>query len=233
MEFVYVVPREALFPSCYPQGLVRFGQPENVDLEPSWDQQEVLERIRQNAFFVERPYAERSPHLKQIIPYTLVVAEHDELGPRVLLVRRLPQGGEKRLVGKLSIGIGGHINPIDDSVDAPSANDSRDVIAAGAARELDEELTIGGATRLEAVGLINDDANPVGAVHVGLVQVLYVAQGDLQHIQVKEEEVLEGTLVPPAELKRLADEGANFETWSRMLVDCIDQLLSLPHPALS
>lgn len=225
MEFVYVVPREALFPTCFPQGLVRFGEPEGVDLEPSMGREEILATIREHAFFVERPYAERSPHLKQIIPYTLVVAENDELGPRVLLVRRLPQGGEQRLVGKLSIGIGGHINPVDVT--------DRDVVEVGAEREIDEELVVQGRTRLEALGLINDDANPVGAVHVGLVQVLRIAAGDDQHVRVREEEVLEGTLVPPAELQRLLGEGANFETWSRMLVEIIDELVPHDQPALS
>lgn len=232
MEFVYVVPREALFPTCYPQGLARFDQPENADLEPTLSRTEVLDRIRREAFFVERPYAERSPHLKQIIPYTIVVSESDELGPRVLLVRRLPQGGEQRLVGKLSIGIGGHINPIDTNEAPQTAAGDHDVVAVGAQRELEEELLIEGETRLEAIGLINDDANPVGAVHVGLVQVLYVS-GTQQRIQVLEEEVLEGSLVPPSELLAQLDQGANFETWSRMLVECIDELLSAVHPALS
>ena len=233
MEFVYVVPREALFPTCYPQGLARFDQPEDRDLRPTMDRAGILERIRSEAFFVERPYAERSPHLKQIIPYTLVVAEDDRMGPRVLLVRRLPQGGEQRLVGKLSIGIGGHINPVDCGLDGDhSASADVDVIAIGAQREIDEELFVEGELRLEAVGLINDDSNPVGAVHVGLVQVLTLAPGDGQRVAVREEEVLEGKLVTPGELRKLLDEGANFETWSRMLVEIIDELVPAPQPAL-
>lgn len=224
MEFVYVVPRDELFPDCYPQGLVRFGAEAGADLEPSFPEAEFSARIRRHGFFVERAYAERSPQLKQVIPYTLVVAEDPIEGPRVLSVRRLPQGGEQRLVGKLSIGIGGHINPIDGA---------EDVIAAGTERELDEELYLSGKTRLVAVGLINDDSNPVGAVHVGLVQVLFIAPGEEQDVRVREEDVLEGTLVPPSELVRQLEGGANFETWSRMLVERIDELLSLSQPALS
>jgi len=224
MEFVFVVPRDELFPDCYPQGLTRFGAEAGDNLEPSFTESEVLERIAKHGFFVERPYAERSPHLKQIIPYTLVVAEDPVEGPRVLCVRRLPQGGEQRLVGKLSIGIGGHINPIDGATN---------VIATGTERELDEELFLSGKTRLQAVGLINDDSNPVGAVHVGLVQIMFVAAGEDQDVRVREEDVLEGTLVPPSELARQLDGGGNFETWSRMLVERIDELLSLSLPALS
>ena len=121
MEFVYVVPREALFPDCYPQGLVPFGGGDGET-----DRAAFLERIEANGFFVERAYAERTPTLKQVIPYTVVVSGDGG----VFLTKRLPQGGESRLVGKLSIGIGGHINPVDHG----------DIIAEGTARELEEEL---------------------------------------------------------------------------------------------
>jgi predicted NUDIX family phosphoesterase len=210
MEFVYVVPREALFPDCYPQGLVPFGQP--ADDAPS--QAEFMERIDASGYFVQRSYAERTPSLKQVIPYTVVVSGEGE----VFLTRRLPQGGEARLVGKLSIGIGGHINPVDHG----------DIIAEGTARELEEELELGGQQRLEPVGLINDDSNPVGAVHVGLVQMLFL---DSQDARVREEDVLEGGFVDRHELARLLREGAPFESWSRMLVERLDELLELPQPA--
>ena len=211
MEFVYVVPREALFPDCYPQGLVPFGGGDGET-----DRAAFLERIEANGFFVERAYAERTPTLKQVIPYTVVVSGDGG----VFLTKRLPQGGESRLVGKLSIGIGGHINPVDHG----------DIIAEGTARELEEELELGGDGRLEPVGIINDDSNPVGAVHVGLVQVLFLPTNDAR---VREEDVLEGHFVEQGELVRLLEDQAPYETWSRMLVERIDELLSLPQPALS
>ena len=104
MEFVYVVPRGELFPDCYPQGLVRFQ--ESSEGPPSKVRFEAI--VRRHGFFVERDHAERNPALKQIIPYTVVQVED-----RVLLLRRLRTGGERRLHDKLSIGVGGHINPVD------------------------------------------------------------------------------------------------------------------------
>jgi len=225
MEFVYVVSRDELFPDCYPQGLIRFPA-EGAERLPdeAFDRASVLERIDAHGFSVERRYAERSVHLKQVIPYTIVVVEDPESSPRVLVVERLPQGGEQRLVGRLSIGIGGHINPVDD-------DDPLHVVESGTARELDEELFLSGERRIEAIGLINDDSNPVGAVHVGLVQVLYLGPGG--SASVRETDVLEGTLVPPSELQRQLRDGANFETWSRVLVENLDELLSLSQPALT
>lgn len=205
MEFVYVVPREELFPECYPQGLVPFGEALARD--------DVEARVRRHGFFVERAYAERRPALQQIIPYSVVRSAADG---RVLLVRRLAASGEARLHDKLSIGIGGHINPED--LQRPDD----DPIAAGTRREISEELDLSEEYELTSVGLLNDDTNAVGAVHVGLVQVLTTPGS----IAIRETENLEGRLVTPESLRDLAARGENFESWSAFLIEHIAQLLS-------
>ena len=58
----------------------------------------------------------------------------------------------------------------------------------------------------------------VGAVHVGLVQVIQVRGS----VEVRETEQLVGRLVAPSELRSLRSAGANFETWSSLLVDALD-----------
>ena len=58
MEFVYVTPREQLFPDCYPHGLVLFGA-------ESWSEASFLEHCRADGFFVERERAEKTPAWKQ------------------------------------------------------------------------------------------------------------------------------------------------------------------------
>ena len=219
MEFVYVVPREKLFRDCYPQGLVSFG----AELERA----SFEDAVHTHGFFVEREYAERTPTLKQVIPYAITVCDGE-----VLLLRRLAQSGEARLHDKLSIGVGGHINPEDlgdTPAGSPNRSKGRNPIAAGTRREITEELDVVGDSSLRAVGIINDDSNSVGAVHVGLVQVLTV-EGS---VDIREKDVLEGRLVPPAELERLLGDGANFETWSSMLVPQLGDLLPHPLPALS
>jgi predicted NUDIX family phosphoesterase len=217
MEFVYVVPRELLFPHCYPHGLQAFGE----DLR----REEFEERALEHGFFVERPYAERSPHLKQIIPYAVVCC-----GDEVLMVRRLNKGGESRLHDKLSIGIGGHINPVDGEtkqVEHLAAGGEQDLFTAATARELHEELAITGDFTARAVGLLNDDSNPVGAVHLGLVQVVQVRGS----VTIREVDQLEGRLMATSGLQALRADGANFETWSALLVDSLDELI--PHSPVS
>ncbi|MEG1686418.1 MAG: hypothetical protein RR276_00900, partial [Angelakisella sp.] len=56
--------------------------------------------------FIPRPEAENDPTRKQIIPYVVLCR-----GSEVFATRRLNKGGEARLHGLLSLGIGGHINP--------------------------------------------------------------------------------------------------------------------------
>ena len=123
MEFVYVVKRHDLFERRFPHGLEVLDEAATAD---------VTGRIRARGFFVERRHAETDATLKQIIPYCVVVRGGD-----VFLTRRTSKGGDARLFGKRSIGIGGHINPVDGA----------DVLALGLRREIEEELTIDGAWR--------------------------------------------------------------------------------------
>ncbi len=217
MEFVFVVPRRELFPECYPQGLLAFG-----DVCRLRDFEGV---VRRHGFFVEREHAERTPALKQVIPYTVLVRDG-----QVLLLRRLAGGGESRLHHKLSIGVGGHINPVDATEDEEPSGSPRprgNPISAASERELHEELIIEGTLDIRAVGMLNDDSNPVGAVHVGHVQVALV-EGS---VAIREKDAMEGQFVPPSRLRQLLAEGAPFETWSKALVERLDELL--PHPHLS
>jgi predicted NUDIX family phosphoesterase len=206
MEFVFVVPRRELFPDHYPHGFVPFGE--------GWSAARLHEVIERHGFFVERARAEITPEWKQIIPYNVVAC-----GNEVLLLRRTKQGGEARLHHKLTIGVGGHLNPED-----LEGVLGRNPVPRGTARELAEELSIEGSYELEPLGLINDDANPVGAVHVGLAQLVRV-QGS---VSIRETDVLEGRLAQPTELAAMLRDGANFETWSAQLVAALPALLAPP-----
>ena len=202
MEFVYVVPRTALFTDCYPQGLTLFP-----DLASG---ERFGKLVADQGFFVERDVAERNPEWKQIIPYSVCLQDD-----RCLLTRRLAAGGEKRLHDKLSIGIGGHINPEDMEGSGP-----RNPIEAGTRRELAEELVIEGSYAIQTLGLVNDDSNPVGAVHLGCVQFVHLSGS----VRIREEDVLEGKLITLEGLQKRLRAGDNFETWSSILIEHLDEL---------
>lgn len=196
MEFVWVVPRQVLFPDCAPHGLLALG--------PDELERRFLGPARDHGYFVERRWAETHPEVQQPIPYVAVVR-----GDEVLTLTRLQAQGEQRLHGKRSIGVGGHINPCDQ--------DGADLFAAACLREIHEELVLPDAPpRLRPLGLLNDDTTPVGAVHVGLV---YALDAEGLEVAIRETSAMAGGFEPLAalEAEAAAPEPA-FETWSTLLL---------------
>jgi len=203
MEFVFVVERSQLFGLSYPQGFVAAAS----DRAGAADR---IARIRRHGFFVERRKAEQDSSWKQVIPYVVVTK-----GDSILLLERTKRQGEARLHGKLSIGVGGHVNPIDTAGDA---------LLEGLKRELSEELDVAGPTELKAAGFLNDDSTDVGAVHFGLVAV---ADARRAEVKIRETDLMSGRFVPKSELRELCrTERDRFETWSSLLVDRLDDVLA-------
>jgi len=193
-ELVYVVPRAELFPDGAPHGFFPSGL-------------ELLERIYEAGHFADRARVEEDPSLKQIIPYAMVVRDG-----QVFRFRRRG-GGEQRLIGLASVGVGGHVNP----------PDAGDVILDALDRELTEELYVPETRQVELLGLLNDDTTAVGAVHLGVVARVTVGAGD---VRVREEESMEGCFVPQDAL--LAEHTVSrdaFETWSALLLDAAPSIL--------
>lgn len=158
---------------------------------------EVMELIASEGFFLPRPTAEESPEYKQIIPYVAVVR-----GDEVFATRRLKKGGEARLHGLMSLGVGGHINEID--------RDHGEWLMNCLRREIEEEIDIADFGALTLRGLINDNGNDVGSVHLGFFFTLTTA-GD---VFVRETEKLAGGFVP---LASLSGERERMETWSQII----------------
>lgn len=161
-----------------------------------------------NHRFLPRPAAEPDPSFKQLIPYFIIVCRD-----RIWTYTRGKTSGEGRLVAKISIGIGGHINPQDAGGDGGEG-----VYARAAARELAEEVTLPPGCSHSIVALLNDDATPVGAVHLGVVHVL---KTPTEAVRPNELAIAEAGFKSIAELRSLRDR---METWSQICFDAIDRL---------
>lgn len=160
----------------------------------------ALDYILANQSFLSRAVAEDDPTHKQIIPY--VIVRHAD---RCLVMERTSRQTEKRLHGKCSIGVGGHINDLETST--PGQN----VIHAGLERELEEEVHLHGKRlSLELAGIISDDSTPVGQVHLGLVFLLATDQPDFT---VNEPELMTAQWATLDELRSRYDR---METWSQI-----------------
>jgi len=116
-----------------------------------------------NNFFMDRELAEGDPTHKQLIPYAIFKAKD-----KILCYERGQSGGEGRLHAKLSLGVGGHINPVDSSADPLG----EETYYAAVNREFSEELNIQTNYQQSILGLVNDDANEVGKVHLGVVHLV-------------------------------------------------------------
>jgi predicted NUDIX family phosphoesterase len=180
-----------------------------IDAPPVYLTEEKRKRDEAQRQEDARRRAEEDSTFKQIIPYCVVRHKED-----VLLLRRLKTQGEKRLHNKLSIGVGGHINPVDVE---------GDLLELGCEREMAEEIAIGGRYRKRVVGFINDDATAVGSVHFGVV---YRVDLEDRSVQVREAKMMEGSLTPIVEVRHLAATGAEFETWSSLVLSRIDDVLA-------
>jgi predicted NUDIX family phosphoesterase len=117
----------------------------------------------ENQFFMDRKLAEDDPSHKQLIPYCLF-----RCGNRLLHYTRGKAGAESRLHAKISVGVGGHINP----VDAEDGKTGADSYYAAVSREIREELHLKHDYQHRIIGLLNDESNPVGQVHLGVVHLV-------------------------------------------------------------
>jgi predicted NUDIX family phosphoesterase len=155
--------------------------------------------------FRARRDVEDDPGLKQIIPYVIFRS-----GDLVFTYRRGKQQGESRLHSLRSLGVGGHVAEAD--ADGQSTLDAYELALR---RELDEEVEIGSEGVLRRVGLINDDSNPVGAVHLGVVHVYEL---ESPSVRPREEGLADPEFVEVLELGRHWDE---FETWSQICIAAV------------
>ena len=161
-----------------------------------------------NNFFMDRGKAEDDPSFKQIIPYALF--HHNG---KYLHYTRGKSGGETRLHAQGSVGVGGHINPVDERADPLG----KATYLAGVEREIDEELNITGGHQNRIVGLLNDDSNDVGKVHLGVVHIF-----DLESEDVTSAEDALANLAFQSSEDLTGKLHGSLETWSRF---CIDELI--------
>ncbi|HLB73052.1 MAG TPA: hypothetical protein VJJ98_03455 [Sedimentisphaerales bacterium] len=154
--------------------------------------------------FMPRSAAETDPSFKQLIPYVLM--NHNG---KYLSYVRGKRAGETRLLAKRSIGIGGHINPVDD-MPLFTAESYEHTYLKAVDREVAEEVSIEARHTDKIVALLNDDSNEVGQVHLGVVHHWVL---DSDKVARKEQMITQMTFMTPAELNEVKD---SLETWSQL-----------------
>lgn len=197
-EVILGIPRHAALPAGPWTGLREF--PSAVEGEREIDRLDALMRAR------PRRELEMDPTWKQPIPYA--VALHRPAGAssgevQLFWMDRLAGGSDRRLHGRASFGVGGHIAPFDGG------------IRVALAREWREEVETPNLPNFTPLGLLNDDGDDVGRVHLGIV---FLAWLEAPSISIRETHKLAGRLLPVSEAVRRSDE---LEGWSARLITSI------------
>ncbi|HDI5506740.1 TPA: NUDIX domain-containing protein [Staphylococcus aureus] len=194
-EQIIVVPREIIFNNEKNtfNGFLNKNKLEGQNIFDALSQYEVK----------RRGDMEEDPSYKQLISYCLLENEHGE----ILVYERLSGGGEARLHGQSSIGVGGHMN------DVSGAESINEVLRVNAQRELEEEVGLSeqDSQNMEYIGFINDDNNEVGKVHIGVVFKITVSTND---VEAKETDTLRIKWVEKGNIESYDD----FETWSALIL---------------
>jgi len=160
--------------------------------------------------FMPRPLAEKDPSFKQLIPYVIMGCDG-----KYLSYVRGKRAGETRLVSKRSIGIGGHINPVDWTL---FSSDTKQTYLQAVQREITEEVSVDTKYTNKIVALLNDNTNEVGQVHLGVV---HFWQLEAPKVERKEQMITQLEFMSPAELNEVKD---TLETWSALCLDGIDKM---------
>ncbi len=156
--------------------------------------------------FMLRSQAETNPSYKQLIPYVIMAHRG-----KYLSYVRGRKAGETRLIAKRSIGIGGHINPVDNM---PLFNvDYFETYLAAVEREVDEEVSVEANHTDSIVALLNDESNEVGSVHLGIVHYWEL---DAPKVEKREQMITQMSFMSLDELEQVRD---TLETWSQKCLD--------------
>lgn len=168
-----------------------------------------LHRIIEQSEFRVRDSVESDPSFKQIIPYVVFRFRSSE---RLFFFAyaRGKSGAESRLHSLLSLGLGGHV----EESDFPDSIISIFGYQQALWRELSEEVnSVEPFHPSISLGLINDDSNPVGSVHLGIFHVVSLNSPTLWGAEIA---IASPRFLGVELLLAMSDQ---FESWSKILID--------------
>lgn len=194
---IIVVEKNILFKDGYFEGF----QPDY-----QFDYESIILR---NMKVMRRGDAEIDPTHKQPIGYMIVINPSTK---KIFAYQRASKDehyGEKRLQGKWSWGVGGHIEAFEVEKENP--------IRESRLRELSEEIEIDGRILyVNPLGYINDDSDSVGSVHFGILYLIGIDGSAKQ----KDKEIAQAEMLSISDLeKKCSSLDIEVEGWSRIALE--------------
>lgn len=168
--------------------------------------------INKNYFYAERgDKLENDISLQQIIPYVIITNPKTK---KIFAYKRANNDNysEKRLRNKWSIGVGGHIERVDN----------KNPIQEGMMRELKEELKIDNYPIPKIIGYVNDDSGSVESVHFGIIALAKTSED----VKQGDDEMAHSSFYTIDEFEALISNRENeLEGWSKIVWPVIKEYL--------
>ena len=174
----------------------------------------LIDTIADCGTYEYRYNAELDFDLKQVIPY-IILTYND----KIFATERLQ--GDERLVGRVSIGVGGHVNPVDSKGwDINTVDGAQNTIIDCIIRELGEETTVdlSNGFSCQYLTTFTDDREDVSKVHVCLLAHIKIESDD---VDIKETEKLKGKWLTVEEVEQCE----NIEGWSEIALGFIKDVI--------
>ncbi|KYK24587.1 hypothetical protein AYK26_03355 [Euryarchaeota archaeon SM23-78] len=165
----------------------------------------ALYKVIENGFFQSRYDCEFDELILQPVPYVALFDNNNRVFSYVR-AKDIKKYGDKRLFGKYSVGVGGHINKTDGPEYIKNCIE-REVIR--------EEVDIKGTfSEPKLAGTLMAYDKPVDRVHFGLIFIINV-KGE---VVPKEDSFISGGMMPIDKLIKDKEAFEKYETWSKCLI---------------
>lgn len=199
---ILVVKRDLLFSKKH---FIGFIEQSEVNFEKI-----ILENYR----WMMQGDAEKNGFYKQPIGYVII---YNPKHNKIFVYQRSDNSAnykEKKLQGKYSCGVGGHI----ERADATNSNPITESIL----REVREEIEIKVLENIKTIGYINNE-DDVGLVHFG---ILYIVETNLESLKPKAPEITSGRFVEIKEFEDICNNpDYNVEEWSKIALNPLNSTL--------
>jgi len=231
MSKCLVVKREVLEKTHFWQKIPRVDGKIFGMIKLSEDEiKEFLKIIDENKEFRERKGIdgiEDKPEWQQIIFYSLI-----RQSDKFFVYQRGgkdSKSGEERLELKISAGIGGHIEPFDNSlIDSLYRELDEEVVFEKNSQEINLKNSQEGINKnlfskianIKILGLIKYETDEVGQVHLGLACKVDLLDHEIEVKVREEEENIKGKMMTEKEYQNLIKVGSvEVETWTKILME--------------
>ncbi|MEW6617554.1 MAG: hypothetical protein AB1333_04025 [Patescibacteria group bacterium] len=193
--------------------------------------EKLINAIQENKTFKER-YGENGvesdSEWQQIVFYGLIVK-----GKKFFTYTRgTPEKnkgfGDKRIAGKIAVGVGGHIEPFDtnftDSLyreideEVVFVKDNTRLDFRNGSKDVDISL-LSKIISVEIKGVIKNDSDDIGKVHFGIFYVARILDDSID-VEIKDDYENEfGSLVDTEEYIALTERGGTPESWTALVME--------------